>query len=119
MSETHNPHLDLLHEDRSAYRGAFNPPIYRASTFNQPSFEHYQSPEASIPPNYIYTRVANPTTRVFEEMIATIEHADDAVAFASGMGAITAALLAFLGHGDHVLLVAHAYGPTRSFLEQI
>ncbi len=119
MSEQRDPRLDLLHEDRTYYRGAFNPPIYRASTFKQPSLEHYQSPEARIPPNYIYSRVANPTTRALEEMIAKIEHADDALAFSSGMGAITAAILAFLGHGDHVLLVRHAYGPTRTFLEQM
>ncbi|MHB8628060.1 MAG: trans-sulfuration enzyme family protein [Aggregatilineales bacterium] len=119
MSDTHDPRLDLLHEDRGDYRGAFNPPIYRASTFNQSSLERFTSPDASTPPNYIYGRVANPTTRVFEELIAKIEHADDAMAFSSGMGAITAAILAFVGHGDHVLLVSHAYGPARTFLEQM
>jgi cystathionine beta-lyase len=119
MSDTHDTRLDLLHEDRGDYRGAFNPPIYRASTFNQPSLEHWLTPEASRPPNYIYGREANPTTRVFEELIARIEHADDAVAFASGMGAITASILAFLGHGDHVLMVSHAYGPARDFLQKM
>lgn len=119
MSEPSDPRLDLLHEDRSDYRGAFNPPIYRASTFNQSTLERYFSPDASTPPNYIYSRVANPTTRVFEEIISKVEHADDAVAFSSGMGAITAAILAFIGHGDHILLVSHVYGPTRTFLEQM
>lgn len=119
MSEVNDPRLDLLHEDRGGYRGAFNPPIYRASTFNQPSLERFLAPDASTPPNYIYGREANPTTRVFEELIARLEHADDAVAFASGMGGITAVILAFIGHGDHVLLVSHAYGPARTFLEQM
>jgi len=111
--------LPLLHEDRSHYRGSFNPPIYRSSTFNQSSLAQYASPEASIPPNYIYGRVNNPTTRVFEEMMAEIEHGEDAVAFASGMGAITASLLAFLRHGAHVLVVDHVYHPVEVFFENM
>ena len=111
--------LALLHEDRRHYRGAFSPPIYRASTFNQPSLAQLQSPEAGIPPNFVYGRVNNPTTRVFEEMMASVEHGEDAVAFASGMGAITACLLTFLQHGDHVLIVEHAYHPAHAFLEAL
>ena len=111
--------LALLHEDRSHYRGSFNPPIYRASTFNQPNLAQFKSPDAAIPPNYIYGRVNNPTTRVFEEIVAELEHGEEAIAFASGMGAITAAMLAFLRHGDHVLIVDHSYGPARNFLDML
>jgi len=116
--ETRNrdPRLTLLHEDRSSYRGSFNPPIYRASTFDQDSLEQFRSPDAGVPPNYIYGRVGNPTTRVFEEMIAALEHGEDAVAFSSGIASITAVLLAFLEHGSHVLCVDSAYHPTHDFL---
>ena len=116
--DTHNrdPRLTLLHEDRSTYRGAFNPPIYRASTFNQDSLEQLQSPDVAVPPNYIYGRVGNPTTHVFEEMLAALEHGEEAVAFSSGLAAITAVLLTFLDHGAHVLCVDSAYHPAQDFL---
>ncbi len=111
--------MALLHEDRGMYHGAFSPPVYRSSTFGQKTLQQIQSPDVMKPPNYIYSRVANPTTRVFEEMLAQIEHGEDAVAFGSGMGAITAVLLAFLGHGDHVLCVENVYHPARDFLDQL
>jgi cysteine-S-conjugate beta-lyase len=115
----HDPLLDLLHEDRSTYNGSFNPPIYRTSTFNQDGFEIFANGAGIRPPNYVYTRVANPTTRVLEEMIAKLENTDDGQAFGSGMGAITAALLALLGHGDHVLCIDSVYFPARQFLTDL
>jgi len=119
MNEPHDPLLDLLHEDRTYYRGGMNPPIHRTSTFAQEDFDLMTSGQPIMPPQYIYSRVANPTTRVLEEMIAKLEHADDAIAFGSGMGAITAALLAFLQHGDHVLCIESVYGPARMFLSAL
>jgi len=116
---THDPLLDMLHEDRSTYRGAFNPPIYRSSTFAQKSLAQFMSPDVIKPPNFVYSRVANPTTRVFEEMVARMENADDAIAFGSGMGAITAALMAFLQNGDHVLCVKSVYHPAQDFLTML
>lgn len=118
MSE-HDPLLDILHEDRSTYHGSFNPPIYRTSTFDQENFDIFTAGAAIRPPNYVYTRVANPTTRVLEEMIAKLENAEDGQAFGSGMGAITAVLLALLQHGDHVLCVESAYGPAKMFLTEL
>jgi cystathionine beta-lyase len=115
----HDPLLDILHEDRSNYHGSFNPPIYRTSTFDQDNFDIFTSGAHIRPPTYVYTRVANPTTRVLEEMIAKLEHAEDGQAFGSGMGAITAVLLALLQHGDHVLCVESAYGPAKMFLTEL
>lgn len=112
----HDPLLDLLHEDRTDYRGSFNPPIYRTTTFAQDNFDLMTSGQDIRPPQYIYTRVANPTTRILEEMVARLENGEDAIAFGSGMGAITAPILALLQHGDHVLCVESVYGPTRMFL---
>ncbi len=117
MADAHDPLLDLLHEERSRYRGAFAPPIYRASTFGQETLEKFLSPDVITPPNFVYSRVANPTTRVLEEMLAKLENGEDAVAFGSGMGAISAVLLAFLKRGDHILCVTPAYHPAHQFLE--
>jgi cystathionine beta-lyase len=55
--------------------------------------------------------------RALERKIADLEHAEQAIAFSSGMGAITASLLALLSQGDHLLIAACVYGPTRQFCE--
>lgn len=117
MNDHHDPLLDVLHEDRSGYGGAFNPPIVRSSTFGQRSFEELMAPNPK-PPKYVYSRLANPTVHAFEEIIAKMENGDEAVAFGSGMGAITAAILAFVRYGDHILCVNNAYGPAKMFLTE-
>jgi len=62
--------------------------------------------------DYPYSRNANPTVRVLEEWLAGLEGAEDAVATGSGMGAISATLLALTGSGDRLALTRHLYGGT-------
>ena len=57
----------------------------------------------------IYSRVDNPTVRAFETKLAALEDAEAARGFASGMGAISSAILAFAGAGDRVVAVRHVY----------
>ena len=52
---------------------------------------------------FIYARYGNPTVRMFEERIALIEGAEDGFATASGMAAVSGALMAMLKTGDHVI----------------
>jgi methionine-gamma-lyase len=59
--------------------------------------------------NWIYTRWGNPTVHQLEEKLAAIEDAETAVAFASGMAAISALLLHFLKSGDHAIVSDVAY----------
>jgi cystathionine gamma-synthase len=63
-----------------------------------------------------YGRYGNPTVRLFEERVAALEHTEDAVAFASGMAAITSAILALTKAGDHVVLFSDCYRRTRQFV---
>ena len=58
---------------------------------------------------WIYTRWGNPTVHQLEEKLAAIEEAETAVAFASGMGAITALLFHLLRAGDHAIISDVAY----------
>src|SRR5262245_40188891 len=51
-----------------------------------------------------YGRYGNPTVRVLEERVANLERAEDAVAFSSGMAAVTSAIFALAGQGAHVIL---------------
>jgi cystathionine gamma-synthase len=64
-----------------------------------------------------YGRYGNPTIRAVESRLATLENAGDAVLFASGMAAITTALLTLLSSGDHVVMTADCYRRTRLFCQ--
>jgi cystathionine beta-lyase/cystathionine gamma-synthase len=64
----------------------------------------------------LYSRYANPTVRGVEEKLAALEGAEDAVAFASGMAALAAALAAVARSGDLVLVPREVYGGTHALL---
>ena len=57
----------------------------------------------------IYTRGLNPTVRMFEEMLAKLEGAEDALAFATGMATISSTVLSFVEPGDRIVAVKHLY----------
>ncbi|HSQ09410.1 MAG TPA: O-succinylhomoserine sulfhydrylase [Burkholderiaceae bacterium] len=61
---------------------------------------------------YFYSRFTNPTVRMFEQRLASLEGAEDCIATASGMAAITATCLAILKSGDHVVCGANVFGAT-------
>ena len=63
-----------------------------------------------------YSRYANPTVRQFEEAVAELEGAEDALAFASGMGAIATAVFALCSPGDHIVAQQQLYGGTLALL---
>src|SRR5690349_18013995 len=56
-----------------------------------------------------YSRYANPTVRSFEEAVASLEGAEDALAFASGMGAVSTVILSLCSAGDHVVAQRQLY----------
>jgi cystathionine gamma-synthase len=65
-----------------------------------------------------YGRYGNPTVRELERRVCALEGADDAVAYASGMAAVTSAMLALLKSGDHVILFRDCYRRTRQLITQ-
>ncbi len=65
-----------------------------------------------------YGRYGNPTVRELENRVAALEGADDALAFASGMAAVTSTLFALTKAGDHVVLFNDCYRRTRQFVTQ-
>ncbi len=64
-------------------------------------------------PGNVYSRYTNPTVRMFEERIAALEGAEQAVATASGMAAILSTCIALLQAGDHVVCSRDVFGTTR------
>ncbi|MBX3275326.1 MAG: aminotransferase class I/II-fold pyridoxal phosphate-dependent enzyme [Sandaracinaceae bacterium] len=63
-----------------------------------------------------YGRYGNPSVRLVEEKVAALEGTEDAVAFASGMAAVTTAILALTRAGSHVVLFSDCYRRTRQFV---
>lgn len=68
---------------------------------------------------FTYSRLSNPTVAMFEERMALIEGAEAARATASGMAAMTAALLCQLQAGDHVVAARAAFGSCRWLIETL
>ena len=109
----------ILHkgDTPTQYHGAVNPPVVHASLYGFKTYQEYIEALKDIEHTPFYNRHFNPTVNALERKIADLEHAETAIAFASGMAAITAPLLALLSHGDHLLVADCVYGPTRHFCE--
>lgn len=69
-------------------------------------------------PGYIYARFSNPTVGMFEKRIATLEGAEAARATATGMAAVTAALMGLLRAGDHIVAAQALFGSCRYVVEE-
>ncbi len=64
-----------------------------------------------------YGRFGNPTITQFENAVAELEGAESALAFGSGMGAISSVILSLCGQGSHIVAQNNVYGATLSFLK--
>ncbi len=67
----------------------------------------------------VYSRFSNPTVTMFEERLAALEGAEDCVAFASGMAAIMATVMAHLKAGDHIVASSGLFGATVQLCNNI
>jgi O-succinylhomoserine sulfhydrylase len=70
-------------------------------------------------PGFIYSRYANPTVDMFEKRMCALEGAEDARATASGMAAVTAAILCGLKAGDHIVAARALFGSCRWVVETL
>ena len=68
---------------------------------------------------FVYSRFANPTVRMFEERMIALEGAEAARATATGMAAVTAAMLCQLSAGDHVVAARALFGSCRYIVEDL
>lgn len=107
-----------IHSGEQPFK-AVNPPIFMTSTFNFDSLEHADEVFSFARSDYVYTRGNNPTLRLLEEKIALLEEGADAVAFSSGMAAISSVLLSLLEPGDEVVAHRTVYGSSYNVLAEI
>ena len=101
--------------DPQAQFGFVNPPVYHASTVLYPTAEDQVAHRS----RYQYGRRGTPTTEALEAALRDIEGDNCAgvVLLPSGLAAISTALIAVAGAGDHILITDSVYRPTRNFCE--
>ena len=105
--ETQAIHAGRINDEQF---GSLATPLYQTSTFIFDSAKQGGDRFAGESEGYIYTRLGNPTTRQLEQRVATMECTDDAAATATGMAAVSAALLTNLQAGDHMISSKAVYG---------
>lgn len=101
------------------HTGSLSMPIFQTSTFVMHDAQHGADLFAHNTPGYIYTRLGNPNHVVVESKVADLENGEAAVATASGMAAISAALMTLLEAGAHVVAGRVLYGCTFSLLHHV
>ena len=95
-------------------------PIISSVGYVYESMDDLDAIFANSRPGYVYARYSNPTVAAFETAVANLEEGETALAFASGMAAIQAALLAAgVQSGSHVICAYDVYGATYSLLTRL
>ena len=115
MDELH-PETRAIRAGRADNETALAPILWATTTFVTPTVAEGRRMATITGANRFYTRYGNPTVRGFETAIADLEHAEDARAFASGMGAISAVILGLCSKGDHIVAQKQIYAGTQLLL---
>ena len=121
MSKDWKTRTQLVHEGtrRSQY-GEMAEAIFLTQGFVYPTAEAAEARFVKAGEDeFIYARYGNPTTRMFEERIASLEGTEDAFATASGMAAVSGALMSCLRAGDHVVSARALFGSCLYVLEEV
>ena len=99
-----------LNDKKPDCTGAISVPIYQTATFAHPG--------VGISTGYDYSRTQNPTREQLEKMLAQLEGGVDALAFSSGMAAVTA-LMELFCPGDHIVASDDLYGGSRRLFDHL
>ncbi|RIW35723.1 methionine gamma-lyase [Bacillus salacetis] len=108
----------VIHEGYNSdeYNDSLAPPLYQTSTFTFKNAQQGERRFAGEESGYIYSRLGNPTVSMLEERMASLENGESALAFGSGMAAVSAVLLSLTKANDHVLCSQGVYGCTFGLL---
>jgi cystathionine beta-lyase/cystathionine gamma-synthase len=106
---------------RGGWTGAFvtrssAPPVYMTTAFDLEDLQQLDAITSGSTAGYLYTRDGNPNHEAFAADVARLEGAEAGVVCASGMGALTATLLAHVKSGDHIVAAVGLYGRTGQLL---
>jgi methionine-gamma-lyase len=98
--------------------GALDTPIYQSTTYVSADADEMAAVYGEQKFGYMYTRYGNPTIHALQAKMAALERGEAALAFASGMAAISSAVLGYVKAGDHVVAARSLYGAAYHFLDQ-
>ncbi len=114
--ETQAIHAGRINDEQF---GSLATPLYQTSTFIFKDAQQGADRFSGDEQGYIYTRLGNPTTRQLEMRVAAMEGMEDAAATATGMGAVSGALLANLQCGDHIISSKAVYGCSYALISHM
>ena len=119
-SRTWRPETRLVHSGtmRSQY-GETSEALFLTQGFVYDTAEQCEARFKGEDPGFLYSRFSNPTVAMFEQRMADLEGAETARATATGMAAVTTAMLAPLKAGDHVVAAKALFGSCRYVVETL
>lgn len=117
MTEQHQPATRAITSGRAASGTSLAPALWASTVWESDSLVDARRRATGTRAPEFYSRYGNPTVRSFEEAVATLEGAEDALAFASGMGAVASVVLSLCSAGDHIVAQRQLYAGTLAFLQ--
>ncbi|WP_439854780.1 cystathionine gamma-synthase family protein [Pseudomonas yamanorum] len=93
-------------------------PIVVSAAYGYGDIDHWYDVALGKAPGFIYSRMSNPTVCVLEDKLCALERAESAVAFSTGMAAISGVLHTFLSCGQRVVSTRDSYGGTNKIFEE-
>jgi O-succinylhomoserine sulfhydrylase len=117
--KTYRPETRLVHAGtlRSQF-GETSEALFLTQGYVYPSAEECEARFSGKTPGYVYSRYSNPTLSMFEQRMAALEGAESARATATGMAAVTTALMGQVKAGDHVVAAKALFGSCRWVIEE-
>jgi methionine-gamma-lyase len=121
MNNTKSVFTEAVHagDDLSKHYGAVSVPIYNASLFAFQDADEGRRIHNYEQEGYFYSRLGNPTQEALEAAMAQLEHGEAALAFASGMAAISAGVLSVVKAGDHIVAPEGIYANTQKLFDYL
>ena len=117
-SKTYRPETRLVHSGtlRSQF-GETSEALFLTQGYVYPTAEECEARFSGKTPGYVYSRYSNPTMTMFEQRMVALEGAEAARATATGMAAVTTALMGLVRAGDHVVAAKALFGSCRWVIE--
>lgn len=106
-------------EDLTENHGAVSVPIYNTSVFAFSDADTGAAIHNHQKDGYFYGRLGNPTQTALEKAMRELEKGEDALAFASGMAAVSAAVLTLVKSGDHIVAPDSMYSTATNFFNEL
>ncbi len=107
----------MITAGRAASGSSLAPALWASSTWESDSLDDAHRRATGLRHGEFYSRYSNPTVRSFEQAIAELEGAEEALAFASGMGAVASTVLALCSTASHIVAQRQLYAGTLAFLQ--